>query len=80
MDTADAATAQRAEAAVAGLVAELQAGWERHDADITDRHLANDVLWGGPFGATVQGYEPLHAIHARLKQQTAAAARRATRS
>jgi uncharacterized protein (TIGR02246 family) len=59
---------REAERAVTGLVAELQAGWDDHDADVTDRHLAADVLWGSPFGATVRGYDELHAIHIRLKQ------------
>jgi uncharacterized protein (TIGR02246 family) len=54
---------------MAEFVAELQTGWDRHDADITDRHFANDILWGSPFGVTLQGYEQLHAIHVRLKQQ-----------
>jgi PPOX class F420-dependent enzyme/OxyR family protein/uncharacterized protein (TIGR02246 family) len=65
------AVAQRANEAVNELVEELQAGWDQYDADITDRHLANDVLWGSPFGATLQGYEELHDIHIRLKEQGA---------
>jgi PPOX class F420-dependent enzyme/OxyR family protein/uncharacterized protein (TIGR02246 family) len=64
----DGAT-QRAKQAMVDLVEELQAGWDQHDADITNRHFANDILWGSPFGATLQGYVPLHAIHVRLKQQ-----------
>jgi uncharacterized protein (TIGR02246 family) len=60
---------QEAMDAVAGLVEELQAGWDEHDADVTDRSLAADVMWGSPFGATVQGYEELHAIHIRLKER-----------
>jgi uncharacterized protein (TIGR02246 family) len=64
----DGAT-QQAKQAIVELTEELQAGWDQHDADITDRHCANDILWGSPFGATLQGYEPLHAIHVRLKQQ-----------
>jgi PPOX class F420-dependent enzyme/OxyR family protein/uncharacterized protein (TIGR02246 family) len=55
--------------AVASLVEELQAGWDQRDADIADRHLAADVLWGSPFGATVAGYDNLHGIHLRLKQE-----------
>jgi pyridoxamine 5'-phosphate oxidase family protein len=65
----DDSAAQRAKQAMADLVEELQAGWDQHAADITNRHFANDILWGSPFGATLQGYEPLHAIHVRLKQQ-----------
>jgi uncharacterized protein (TIGR02246 family) len=49
------------------LLADLQIGWDEHDADVTDRHFADDIVWGSPFGATVQGFEPLHAIHAELK-------------
>ncbi|HEY1671104.1 MAG TPA: SgcJ/EcaC family oxidoreductase [Streptosporangiaceae bacterium] len=55
--------------AVAALVAELQEGWDTHDADLTNRHFAADLLWGSPFGAVLQGYEPLHQIHVRLKQE-----------
>jgi PPOX class F420-dependent enzyme/OxyR family protein/uncharacterized protein (TIGR02246 family) len=63
--------AARAEALAAAdrLVGELQAGWDHHDADISNRHFAADVLWGSPFGATVSGYNDLHAIHVRLKQE-----------
>jgi PPOX class F420-dependent enzyme/OxyR family protein len=68
LDMGGAASREAADAA-AHLVAELQAGWDTRDADITNRHYATDILWGSPFGATVHGYEPLHAIHLRLKQQ-----------
>jgi hypothetical protein len=61
-------TATAATDAVAGLVGELEDGWDRHDADITDRHLAADVVWRSPDGATVRGDETLHAIHLRLKR------------
>ncbi len=27
------------------------------------------MAWGSPYGATVHGYDQLHAIHTRLKQQ-----------
>jgi PPOX class F420-dependent enzyme/OxyR family protein/uncharacterized protein (TIGR02246 family) len=64
----DGAT-QRANQAVADFVDELQAGWDEHDADVTNRHFANDIVWGSPFGVILQGYEQLHAIHVRLKQQ-----------
>jgi uncharacterized protein (TIGR02246 family) len=56
-------------AAVAALVAELQAGIDARDAGVYNRHFAADVLWGSPFGATVHGYEPLHAIHVRLNRE-----------
>jgi uncharacterized protein (TIGR02246 family) len=52
--------------AVAALVAELQQGLDDRDADVYNRHFAGDVLWGSPFGATVEGYQTLHAIHVRL--------------
>ncbi|HEY7065047.1 MAG TPA: hypothetical protein VII06_26465 [Chloroflexota bacterium] len=67
----DAAAQPAADAAVAALVAELQQGWDQHDAAITDRHVAADVAWGSPYGAIVDDYDRLHAIHARLKQQGA---------
>src|SRR5438874_3756929 len=60
--------AEEAIEAVTRLVEELQTGWDEHDADMSDRHLAADVLWGSPFGATVDRYERLHDIHVRLKQ------------
>ena len=63
------AVAREATDAVGHLVAELQTGWDRHDADLSDRHVAADVMWGSPFGATVHAYEQLHAIHVRLKRQ-----------
>jgi PPOX class F420-dependent enzyme/OxyR family protein/uncharacterized protein (TIGR02246 family) len=65
--TGAAETAARA--AVQRLVAELQEGYERQDADISNRHFAADLIWGSPFGATVSGYDDLHAIHVRLKQR-----------
>jgi len=61
--------AQEANEAVARLVEELQAGWDQHDAEISNQHFAADVMWGSPFGATVQDYKELHAIHLRLKEQ-----------
>jgi PPOX class F420-dependent enzyme/OxyR family protein len=64
----DGASAEAAEAAAA-LAAELQAGWDTSDADVSNRHFAADIMWGSPFGATVAGYEELHAIHVRLKKQ-----------
>jgi uncharacterized protein (TIGR02246 family) len=55
--------------AVAALVTELQQGLDERDADIYNRHFAADVLWGSPFGLTVEGYESLHAIHGRLNAE-----------
>jgi PPOX class F420-dependent enzyme/OxyR family protein/uncharacterized protein (TIGR02246 family) len=65
----DAATTGRARNAVARFVAELQAGLDRRDADLYNRHFAADLIWGSPFGAVVTGYDQLHAIHARLLRE-----------
>jgi uncharacterized protein (TIGR02246 family) len=54
--------------AVRQLVEELQAGWDEQDATVSNRRFADDIAWGSPFGATVTGFEELHAIHERLKQ------------
>jgi PPOX class F420-dependent enzyme/OxyR family protein/uncharacterized protein (TIGR02246 family) len=53
-------------AVVANLVAELQAGIDTHDADAFNRHFAADIVWGSPYGATLRGYDDLHAIHTSL--------------
>jgi PPOX class F420-dependent enzyme/OxyR family protein/uncharacterized protein (TIGR02246 family) len=58
--------AERPQAAVARQVAEMQAGLGDHDAEDYNRHFAEDVMWGSPYGATVDGYEALHAIHRRM--------------
>jgi PPOX class F420-dependent enzyme/OxyR family protein len=63
------AAADAAAAAVTRLAAELQAGWDGHDADVSNRHFAADIIWGSPFGAVVRSYDDLHAIHVRLKSQ-----------
>src|ERR1700735_5680415 len=55
-----------AAAAVERLVAQLQDGLDRADADAYDRQFASDVLWGSPYGATVAGYEALSAAHHSL--------------
>ena len=55
--------------AVATLVAELQAGLDERDADVYNRHFADDLLWGSPFGMVLHGYEPLHAIHLRINAE-----------
>jgi hypothetical protein len=36
---------------------------------VSNRHFADDIVWGSPFGATVHGYPDLHAIHVALKRQ-----------
>jgi PPOX class F420-dependent enzyme/OxyR family protein/uncharacterized protein (TIGR02246 family) len=57
------AAADRAARAVESQVAELQAGLSDGDAETYNRRFAEDVMWGSPYGATVDGYETLHAIH-----------------
>lgn len=59
-----------ADTAIAAFVSELQQGWDQRDAVISNRHFAADMAWGSPYGATVHGYDRLHAIHTRLKQQS----------
>jgi uncharacterized protein (TIGR02246 family) len=59
-----------ADMAIAAFVSELQQGWDQHDAAVSNRHFAADLAWGSPYGATVHGYDRLHAIHRRLKQQS----------
>jgi hypothetical protein len=54
----DAGAARRANQAVAGFVAELQAGWDQHDAGITNRHFADDIVWGSPGDAVNSGADP----------------------
>jgi PPOX class F420-dependent enzyme/OxyR family protein/uncharacterized protein (TIGR02246 family) len=61
------ALAERAHGAVAQQVAEMQAGLGDHDAEDYNRHFAEDVMWGSPYGAAVDGYEALHAIHRRMR-------------
>ena len=55
-----------ATSAVGQLVAGLQDGLDRADADAYDRQFASDVVWGSPYGATVSGYEALNAAHHSL--------------
>jgi uncharacterized protein (TIGR02246 family) len=61
-----------ARGAVADLVAQLQAGLDLHSADIFNGSFAADVIWGGPYGATVSGYDQLHEIHTKLHAAHAA--------
>ena len=63
-----------ATSAVARQVQELQEGLGDSDAEIYNRHFAADVIWGSPYGATVTGYDDLHAIHARLHREGSIAA------
>jgi PPOX class F420-dependent enzyme/OxyR family protein len=67
LDLGDGA-AYEARAAAEALAAELQAGFDTKDADVSNRHFAADIMWGSPFGATVHGYDDLHAIHLWLKK------------
>jgi hypothetical protein len=55
---------------VNAFVTGLQVGHDRRDADILKRQFAADVIWGGPFGALVNGYEQLHPIHVRLQAES----------
>jgi uncharacterized protein (TIGR02246 family) len=57
---------------VTDVVAELQRGLDEHDADLYNAGFTADVIWGGPFGATVTGYDDLHRIHQRLMAQSTA--------
>ena len=41
----------------------LQAGIDTADAETYNADFADDVMWGSPYGATVTGYDALHAIH-----------------
>jgi uncharacterized protein (TIGR02246 family) len=68
----DERAAKDASDAVARFVAELQAAIDHDDADTYDQRLASDVIWGSPYGATVHGYETLHAIHVRMHRQPGA--------
>lgn len=56
------------EEAVRRLVLDLQEGLDPdHDAETTDRPLAQNVMWGSPFGARVDDFDPPHAVHARFR-------------
>ena len=49
--------------AVDQFVAGLQAGIDTGDAKTYNAAFADDVMWGSPYGATVNGYDALHSIH-----------------
>ena len=53
-------------APVDAFVRELQAAVDRGDAALFDRRFAQDVLWGSPFGAVVDGFDQIQAIHHRM--------------
>jgi len=60
---------QEAREAVDAFVAGLQAGIEDTDARTFNADFADDVMWGSPYGATVVGYETLHAIHRGMHER-----------
>jgi PPOX class F420-dependent enzyme/OxyR family protein/uncharacterized protein (TIGR02246 family) len=70
------AAARLAADAARELVDELQAGLEAGDAELYNRHFADDVMWGSPYGETVDGYDALHAIHRQLHSRGVAAGSR----
>jgi uncharacterized protein (TIGR02246 family) len=49
--------------AVDRFVAGLQHGIDAADAKTYNANFADDVMWGSPYGATVNGYDTLHSIH-----------------
>ena len=61
--TADPDSLREARDAVDRFVAGLQAGIDGADAQTYNAEFADDVMWGSPYGATVVGYDALHAIH-----------------
>lgn len=52
--------------AVTRFVEGIQAGLDEADAERYDADFAADVLWGSPYGATLDGIEPLLTAHRRL--------------
>jgi uncharacterized protein (TIGR02246 family) len=52
--------------AVEEFVAGMQAAIDASDADLFNGAFARDVLWGSPFGAIVDGYDQIHAIHSQM--------------
>jgi hypothetical protein len=48
---------KRSKPGVAEVVAELQRGLDEGNAAIYNAGFAADVVWDGPFGATVTGYD-----------------------
>jgi uncharacterized protein (TIGR02246 family) len=49
--------------AVDVFVGGLQAGIDSADAEAYNADFAEDVMWGSPYGATLNGYDALHSIH-----------------
>jgi uncharacterized protein (TIGR02246 family) len=52
--------------AVDQFVAGLQAGIEDADAQTYNAAFSDDVMWGSPYGATINGYDTLHSIHREM--------------
>jgi hypothetical protein len=50
----------------------LQQAMTENSADVYDAAFATDILWGSPYGATVDGYPTLNAIHHRLHAENTA--------
>jgi len=67
------AASPSAVAAVEEFAAGLQAGIDRHDADILNRRFAADVAWGSPYGALIDGFDQLHPIHVRFQERASEA-------
>ena len=60
--------------AIERVFAGLERGFNEHDAEAFNRSFAHDVIWGSPYGGTVNGYDHLHAIHQRFAKNTMAKA------
>jgi PPOX class F420-dependent enzyme/OxyR family protein len=58
--------AERAHRAVQRQIDELQSGLDTGEAETYNRHFARDLMWGSPYGAIIEDYDTLHAIHHRL--------------
>ena len=56
----------RASDPIDAFVQELQSAIDTGDAALFNRHFAQDVLWGSPFGAVAAGYDQIHDIHSRM--------------
>jgi uncharacterized protein (TIGR02246 family) len=52
--------------AVEPFVAGLQTAIDSADPDLFNHAFAQDVLWGSPFGAVIDGYDEIHSIHTRM--------------
>jgi len=51
---------------ILALIKELQDAQDKGSADLFNSDFANDILWGSPFGAIVNDYEHIHAIHQKM--------------